>query len=243
MSSDPEQEYFADGMVEDIITGLSRIRWLFVIARNSSFVYKGGAVDVKQVGRELGVRYVLEGSVRKAGDRVRITAQLIEAETGSHLWAERYDRLLDDIFDAAGRDHHERGRRHRAEPAQGRDRARQAQAPGQSRRLRPRAAGAALHLQPHAARTPRRQFRCSRRRSSSSPTTRRRTRRSPGAITSASAGRPSRGGPRRRDPACAGRDRDRRRRRDCARHRRVRDFARRARPTPPPSTCSNGHWR
>ena len=98
ISSDPEQEYFADGMVEEIIAGLSRIKWLFVIARNSSFVYKGKAVDVKQVGRELGVRYVLEGSVRKAGHRVRITTQLIEAETGVHLWVERYDRLLDDIF-------------------------------------------------------------------------------------------------------------------------------------------------
>jgi TolB-like protein/cytochrome c-type biogenesis protein CcmH/NrfG len=98
ISSDPEQEYFADGMVEEIIAGLSRIKWLFVIARNSSFVYKGKAVDVKQVGRELGVRYVLEGSVRKAGHRVRITVQLIEADTGAHLWVERYDRLLDDIF-------------------------------------------------------------------------------------------------------------------------------------------------
>ena len=98
MSGDPEQEYFADGMVEDIITALSRIRWLFVIARNSSFTYKGRSVDVKQVGRELGVRYVLEGSVRKAGNRVRITAQLIEAETGAHVWAQRYDRSLDDIF-------------------------------------------------------------------------------------------------------------------------------------------------
>ena len=88
MSGDPEQEYFADGMVEDIITGLSRIKWLFVIARNSSFVYKGKAVDVRQVGRELGVRYVLEGGVRKAGDRVRITVQLLEAETGAHLWAD-----------------------------------------------------------------------------------------------------------------------------------------------------------
>ena len=85
-------------MVEDIITGLSRIRWLFVIARNSSFTYKGRTVDIKQVGRELGVRYVLEGSVRKAGDRVRITGQLIDAQTGTHLWAERYDRTLDDIF-------------------------------------------------------------------------------------------------------------------------------------------------
>ena len=98
MSGDPEQEYFCDGVVEDVITGLSRIKWLFVIARNSSFTYKGRAVDVKQVGRELGVRYVLEGSVRKSGDRVRITAQLIEAETGAHLWAERYDRPIDDIF-------------------------------------------------------------------------------------------------------------------------------------------------
>ena len=89
MSGDPEQEYFADGMVEEITTALSRIRWLFVSARNSSFTYKGQAVDVKQVGRELGVRYVLEGSVRKAGGRVRITAQLIEAETDAHLWADR----------------------------------------------------------------------------------------------------------------------------------------------------------
>ena len=99
MSGDPEQEYFADGMVEDIIAGLSRIKWLFVIARNSSFVYKGKAVDVRQVGRELGVRYVLEGSVRKAGDRVRITAQLLEAETGAHLWADRYEGKLEDVFD------------------------------------------------------------------------------------------------------------------------------------------------
>jgi adenylate cyclase len=99
MSGDPEQEYFADGMVEDIITGLSRIKWLFVIARNSSFVYKGKAVDVRQVGRELGVRYVLEGGVRKAGSRVRITAQLLEAETGAHLWADRYDGKLEDVFD------------------------------------------------------------------------------------------------------------------------------------------------
>jgi TolB-like protein/class 3 adenylate cyclase len=98
MSGDPEQDYFADGMVEDIITGLSRIKWLFVIARNSCFTYKGRTVDVKQVGRELGVRYVLEGSVRKVGSRVRITCQLIEGETGAHIWAERYDRPLDDIF-------------------------------------------------------------------------------------------------------------------------------------------------
>jgi adenylate cyclase len=99
MSGDPEQEYFADGMVEEIITALSRIRWLFVIARNSSFTYKGRSVDVKQVGRELGVRYVLEGSVRKAGQRVRITGQLIDALTGTHLWADRFDGSLEDIFD------------------------------------------------------------------------------------------------------------------------------------------------
>jgi adenylate cyclase len=99
MSGDPEQEYFVDGMVEDITTGLSRIKWLFVIARNSSFVYKGKAVDIRQVGRELGVRYVLEGGVRKAGNRLRISAQLIEAETGAHLWADRYDGALDDVFD------------------------------------------------------------------------------------------------------------------------------------------------
>lgn len=98
LSGDPDQEYFADGMVDDIITGLSRINWLFVIARNSTFIYKGGAVDVKQVGRELGVRYVLEGSVRKAGDSVRITGQLIDASTGAHVWAERYDRRSEDIF-------------------------------------------------------------------------------------------------------------------------------------------------
>ncbi len=99
MSGDPEQEYFADGMVEEIITALSRIRWLFVIARNSSFTYKGQAVDVKQVGRELGVRYVLEGSVRKAGGRVRITAQLIEAETGTNFWADHFDGSLEDVFE------------------------------------------------------------------------------------------------------------------------------------------------
>jgi TolB-like protein/DNA-binding winged helix-turn-helix (wHTH) protein len=99
LSGDPEQEYFVDGMVQEIITTLSRIRWLFVIARNSSFTYKDQAVDVKQVGRELGVRYVLQGSVRKAGGRVRITAQLIEATTGAHIWADRFDGSLDDVFD------------------------------------------------------------------------------------------------------------------------------------------------
>jgi adenylate cyclase len=99
ISGDPEQEYFADGMVEEIITALSRIRWLFVIARNSSFVYKGQSVDVKQVGRELGVRYVLEGSVRKGGNRVRITAQLIDAASGAHLWADRFDGLIEEVFE------------------------------------------------------------------------------------------------------------------------------------------------
>ena len=99
MSGDPEQEYFVDGLVEEIITGLSRSKALFVIARNSSFTYKGRAVDVRQIGRELGVRYVLEGSVRKAGDRLRITGQLIEAENGVHLWADRFDGDLADIFD------------------------------------------------------------------------------------------------------------------------------------------------
>jgi len=89
MSGDPEQEYFADGISEDIITGLSKLRWLFVIARNSSFAYKGKVADVKRVSRELGVRYVLEGSVRKGGNRVRITSQLIDATTGNHLWAAR----------------------------------------------------------------------------------------------------------------------------------------------------------
>jgi TolB-like protein/class 3 adenylate cyclase/tetratricopeptide (TPR) repeat protein len=99
MSGDPEQEYFADGMVEEIITALSRTRWLFVIARNSSFTYKGQPTDVRQVGRELGVRYVLEGSVRKVGDRIRITVQLIDATSGAHIWADRFDGSLENVFD------------------------------------------------------------------------------------------------------------------------------------------------
>jgi TolB-like protein/Tfp pilus assembly protein PilF len=98
LSGDPEQDYFADGVVEDIIAGLSRIKWLFVAARNSSFTYRGGPVDVRQVGRELGVRYLLQGSLRKDGNRVRVSAHMIEAETGGHLWSERFDRPLDDIF-------------------------------------------------------------------------------------------------------------------------------------------------
>ena len=98
MSNDPEQEFFADGLVEDILTTLSKLSGLSVIARNSSFVYKGRAVDVRQVARELGVRYVLEGSIRKAGNRIRITAQLIDATSGAHIWADRFDRGVDDIF-------------------------------------------------------------------------------------------------------------------------------------------------
>jgi adenylate cyclase len=98
MSGDPEQEYFADGMVEEIITALSRFKWLFVIARNSSFTFKGKAVDIKEIGRRLGVRYVLEGSVRKALGKVRITGQLIDAVTGTHIWADRFERDLTDIF-------------------------------------------------------------------------------------------------------------------------------------------------
>jgi TolB-like protein/class 3 adenylate cyclase/tetratricopeptide (TPR) repeat protein len=99
MSGDPEQEYFADGMVEDVTTALSRIRWLYVIARNSSFTYKGKAVDIKQVGRELGVRYVLEGSIRRASNRIRITGQLIDVVTGAHIWADRFEGGVEDVFD------------------------------------------------------------------------------------------------------------------------------------------------
>ena len=98
ISGDPEQEYFADGISEDVITGLSKLRWFFVIARNSSFRYRGKKIDVKRVARELGVRYVLEGSVRKGGSRVRISAQLIDAATGNHIWADRFDGDLSDIF-------------------------------------------------------------------------------------------------------------------------------------------------
>ena len=98
MSGDPEQEYFTDGVTEDIITELSRFHSLFVIARNSSFSYKGKSPDIRQVGRELGVRYVLEGSIRKSSNRIRVTGQLIDTLTGNHIWAERYDRVLEDIF-------------------------------------------------------------------------------------------------------------------------------------------------
>ena len=113
----PAQEYFADGMVEDIITGLSRIKWLFVIARNSSFVYKGKAVDVRQVGRELGVRYVLEGGVRKAGNRLRITAQLARSRNRGASVGRPLRRYAGGRFRSAGSDHRKSGRRRRAEPA------------------------------------------------------------------------------------------------------------------------------
>ena len=136
LSGDPEQEYFADGVVEDIISALSRMRWLFVIARNSSFTYKGRAVDVKQVGRELGVRYVLEGSVRKAANRVRITGQLIDATTGGASLGGSFRRHARRYFRAAGSDHRERRRRDRAAARAGGDRARQAQADREPRRLR-----------------------------------------------------------------------------------------------------------
>ena len=127
MSGDREQEYFADGIAEDIITALSRMQWLFVIARNSTFTYKGRSVDIKQVGRDLGVRYVLEGSVRKAGNRVRITGQLIDASTGVHLWADTLRRRPRRYLRASGPGDRQRGQRDIADARKGRDRARQAQ--------------------------------------------------------------------------------------------------------------------
>ena len=135
LSGDPEQEYFADGLAEDILTRLAMWRWVPVIARNSSFTYKGSAVDVKAVGRALGARYVLEGSVRKAGNRVRVTGQLIDTETGHHVWAERYDRVLEDLF--AIQDELTDGIVGALEAAMGRaeDRARSPQAARQPRRL------------------------------------------------------------------------------------------------------------
>ena len=136
MSGDAEQEYFCDGMVEEIITALSRLRWLFVIARNSSFTYKGRAVDVKQIGRELGVRYVLEGSVRKAGNRVRITGQLIDASTRRASLGRPLRGRARGHLRPAGPGDRECCRRDRAEARAGRDRARQAQADREPRRLR-----------------------------------------------------------------------------------------------------------
>ena len=123
MSGDPDQDYFADGLSEDLITGLAHIRWLFVIARNSTFVYKDRAVDVGQVSRELGVRYVLEGSVRRSGNRLRISAQLVDALTGAHHWAERYDRQLGDIFAVQDEITRSVAASDRAPPAGGRRRA------------------------------------------------------------------------------------------------------------------------
>ena len=161
LSGDPEQGYFADGIVEDIITALSRVSGLFVIARNSSFAYRGQAVDVRQVGRELGVRYVLEGSVRKAGERVRITGQLIDAQSGAHLWAERFDGTLADVFDLQDRVAEGGGRRHRADAQRCRDRARPAQADREPRRLRPLSPGAAARLRAPRPRTTARRCGCS----------------------------------------------------------------------------------
>ena len=116
MSGDPEQEYFADGMVDEIITGLSRIKWLSVISRNSTFIYKNKPTTIQEVANKFGVRYVLEGSVRKSGNRVRITTQLIDGKTDAHLWAEQYDRVLGGRICASGRDHDVRHWCNRAEP-------------------------------------------------------------------------------------------------------------------------------
>ena len=135
MSGDPEQEYFSDGISEDIITALSKLRWFFVIARNSSFIYKGKAVHMKQVAEELGVGYVVEGSVRKSGDRVRITAQLNDVATGSHIWAERYDRSYRRRVRRAGRDHRGHRRGHRAAGLCRGEFSRQAQVAGQHGRM------------------------------------------------------------------------------------------------------------
>ena len=150
MSDDPDQEYFADGISEDLITGLSRIRWLFVIARNSTFVYKDRAVDVKQVARELGVRYVLEGSVRRAGKRLRISAQLIDAITGGHHWAERYDRELGDIFAVQDEITRSVVRSDRASPAGRGGRSRPVAFRGRSRSLGTRGSRANACLAPDA---------------------------------------------------------------------------------------------
>ena len=141
LSGDPEQDYFADGMVDDIVTGLSRINWLFVIARNSTFAYKGRAVDVKQVGRELGVRYVVEGSVRKADRRVRVTGQMIDASTGAHVWADASTATPTNVR-ASGRHRVVRRRRDGASCDAPKSTG-EAKAPRQSRRLRSRAAGPA----------------------------------------------------------------------------------------------------
>ena len=134
LGGDPEQDYFADGMAEDIVAGLSRIKWLFVVARSSSFAYRGKAVDLKQAGRELGVRYLVEGSLQRSGNRVRISARMIDAATGGQLWAERFDRPLDDIFSLRTKSR-SCGRSDRAQPAPRGSRTCPAQATRQSRRL------------------------------------------------------------------------------------------------------------
>ena len=170
MSGDPEQEYFADGLTEDIITGLSQQQWFFVIARNSSFTYKGEAVDVRQVASELGVRYILEGSVRKAANRVRVTGQLIDATPGNHLWAERYDRELSDIFELQDEiTNRVIGSVEPADPAR-RGGARAAQAAAEHRRLGPGDAGAAAHVAHDHRRTSARAGAAAARRSRSIPT-------------------------------------------------------------------------
>ena len=170
MSGDAEQEYFADGMVEDIITELARLRWLFVIARNSSFTYKGRAVDVKQVGRELGVRYVLEGSVRRAGSRVRITGQLIDAADRRPSLGRPLRRRARRRLRPAGPGDRERRRHDRAPAGAGRDRARQAQADREPRRLRLLSCAAWRRSIASARPTMPRRWRCSPRPSSSIPT-------------------------------------------------------------------------
>ena len=144
MSQEPEQDYFADGLTEDIITGLSRQRWFFVIARNSTFTYKGQAVDIRDVSVQLGVRYVLEGSVRKAANRVRVTGQLIDAANGNHLWAEKYDRDLDDIF--ALQDDYPRHRLRRTEHFDGRGGACSKETAPDHRRMGSGHAGGATHV-------------------------------------------------------------------------------------------------
>ena len=146
LSSDPEQSFLADGVVEEIITALSRFRTFAVVARNSTFAYKGRAVDVRDVARDLGVRYVLEGSVRRSGDKVRVAAQLIEGASGAHLWAEKFEGAVADIFDFQDEITQVGHRPDRAANPQGGDRARPAQAPGKPRCLGPLCSGAAAGL-------------------------------------------------------------------------------------------------
>src|SRR5262249_38961242 len=148
---DAEQEYFSEGITEDIITNLSHNHAFFVISRSTSFTYKGPGVDVGKVGRELGVRYVLEGSVRRAGNRVRNTAQLIEAASGHHLWADRYDRELADVFAVQDEDRPQHHRRDRARNHRGRDPASAAQGSRSARCLRSHGAGALARAPLHAS--------------------------------------------------------------------------------------------